>query len=155
MYSLFKTHSLKKKILKQYGHVCFCLFWSISYQSTIFLSWTSTKQRIKCLGEGHNTVTSSAVSLKLANLRCCLMLYRLSHCAPHEHVVCLFDLIFYVPVNNFQLCLDGTSTKQRIKCLAQLHNTVIPRAVNLELATLRSPVYGSTNWATALRRNML
>ena len=44
----------------------------------------------------------------------------------------------------FQSCRDGlpglTSTKQRIKCLDQGHNTVTPPAVRLGLAALRSPV---------------
>ena len=42
---------------------------------------------------------------------------------------CLFDLILYVPVNTFsvmsgQVFLGLTSTKQRIKCLAQGHKAV-------------------------------
>ena len=56
--------------------------------------------------------------------------------------VCLFDLILYVPVNIFsamseRVLLGWTSTKQRIKCLAQGHNTVPP--VRLEPATPLSP----------------
>ena len=38
----------------------------------------------------------------------------------------LFDLIIYVPVNNFSVFLCWTSTKQSIKCLVQGHNTVPP-----------------------------
>ena len=38
-----------------------------------------------------------------------------------------------------------TNTKQRIKCLAQGHNTVNPPAVRLKPATLQSPVKCSTN----------
>ena len=34
----------------------------------IFLGWTSTKQRIKYLAKGHNTVTPAAVSLELATV---------------------------------------------------------------------------------------
>ena len=42
-----------------------------------------------------------------------------------------FGLILYSPVNNFSIMpgrvfLGLTSTKQRIKCLAQGHNTVPP-----------------------------
>ena len=57
------------------------------------------------------------------------------------HVASLFGLVLYVPANNFsamlgRVFLGRTSTKQLIKCLAQRHNTVIPPAVRLELATL-------------------
>ena len=53
----------------------------------------------------------------------------------------LFMLILDVPVNSFsvmsgQVYLCCTSTKQRIKCLAQRHNTVPP--VRREPATPRS-----------------
>ena len=53
-----------------------------------------------------------------------------------ENTICkwvclrLYDLILYVPVNNLnsvmseQVFLGLTSTKQRIKCLAQGHNAV-------------------------------
>ena len=52
-----------------------------------------------------------------------------------------FCLILYVPVNNFsvmsgQVFLALTSTKQRIKCLAQGHNAVPP--VRLEPTTPQS-----------------
>ena len=52
----------------------------------------------------------------------------------------LFGLILYVPVNNFSVMLGRvfpgrTSTKQRIKCLAQGHNTARLPAVRLEPAT--------------------
>ena len=48
-----------------------------------------------------------------------------NHVIPNpDCLVCLFDLILYVPVNNFQLCRDGsTSTKQGLMCLAQGHST--------------------------------
>ena len=36
--------------------------------SPVFLGFTSIKQQIKCLAQGHNTVTPLAVTLKLANL---------------------------------------------------------------------------------------
>ena len=52
----------------------------------------------------------------------------------------------------FPVFLGWTSTKQQIKCLAQRHNTVTPPTVRLELATLQSPVYSSTIWATALHK---
>ena len=32
----------------------------------VFLGWTSTKQQIKCLAQGHNTVMPGTVSLTLA-----------------------------------------------------------------------------------------
>ena len=61
--------------------------------------------------------------------------------------VCLFDLILYVPVNNFsvmsgQVFLGCTSTKQGLLCLAQGHNAVMP--VRLETATPRPRVKRST-----------
>ena len=37
-------------------------------QFPVFLGWTSTKQQIKCLVQGHNTVTLPVVSLELATL---------------------------------------------------------------------------------------
>ena len=46
--------------------------------------------------------------------------------------------------------LGWNSTKQRIKCLAQGHNTVTLLVVRYEQATLWSPVKYYTNWATAL-----
>ena len=52
--------------------------------------------------------------------------------------IVLFVLLLYVPVSSFSVMserlpvfLGRTSTKQRIKCLAQEHNTVSP--VSLEL----------------------
>ena len=59
----------------------------------------------------------------------------------------LFDLILYVPVKSFpvmsgQVFLGLTSTKQRIKCLAQEHHTVAP--MRLLPATPRSQVKHST-----------
>ena len=45
----------------------------------VFLGRTSTTQRIKCLAQGHKTVTLPAVSLELATS---LKLYQLSHCDP-------------------------------------------------------------------------
>ena len=38
-------------------------------QFSVFLGWTSSKQCIKCLVQGHNTVNSPAVRLDLATLR--------------------------------------------------------------------------------------
>ena len=53
-----------------------------------------------------------------------------------------FVLMLYIPVNNFSVMLGQvsvfpgcTSTKQRIKCLAQGQNTVTTPALGLELAT--------------------
>ena len=57
-------------------------------------------------------------------------------------IVCKFVLLLKVSVNNFSVMLGRfsvflalTSTKLRIKCLAQGHNAVSP--VSFELATLR------------------
>ena len=54
--------------------------------------------------------------------------------------ICLFELMLYIPVNNFSVLLgyflDLTSTKQRTKCLAKGQNTVSP--VSLEPAILSS-----------------
>ena len=46
-------------------------------------------------------------------------------------MICLFDLIFYVPVNNFSVMsgrvfLGWNSTKHGLMCLAQGHNAVMP-----------------------------
>ena len=55
----------------------------------------------------------------------------------------LFVLMLYIPVNNFSVMpgkcpvfLGRTSTKQRIKCLAQEHNTMRP--VSLEPVAFQS-----------------
>ena len=53
-----------------------------------------------------------------------------------QFLVCLFGLIFYIPVNNFSVMLEWvgwTSTKRRIKCWLG-HNTATPAAVRLKLA---------------------
>ena len=62
-------------------------------------------------------------------------------------ILCLFDLILYFPVNNFSVMLGRvflgwTSTKQRLMCLAQGHNTLMP--VRLEPVTPQSLVKLST-----------
>ena len=53
-----------------------------------------------------------------------------------------FELVLYIPVNIFSvmlgLFLGLTNTKQRLKCLAQGHNTV--PLVSLEAGTPRSQV---------------
>ena len=54
----------------------------------------------------------------------------------------LFDLILYVPANNFSVMsgcvfLDLTSSKQGLMCLAQGHNAVMP--VRLQPATSLFP----------------
>ena len=43
----------------------------------VFLGWTSTKQRIKCLAQGHNTVMARTSNPKITSLT----LNQLSHCA--------------------------------------------------------------------------
>ena len=64
-----------------------------------------------------------------------------------KNIFVLFDLILYVPVNNFSVMvgrvfLGWTSTKQGLMFLTQGHNAVTP--VRLEPTTLRSPVKRST-----------
>ena len=55
-----------------------------SHVGTVFLSWTSTKQHIKCLAQWHITLTSLTVRLKTSNTWIpSLMLYQLSHCTPY------------------------------------------------------------------------
>ena len=68
----------------------------------------STKQRIKCLAQGHNIVTPSAVRLKPATLRSPEQHFDpQSNVLPTEptalHMFVLFDLILYVPINNFSV----------------------------------------------------
>ena len=65
----------------------------------------------------------------------------------YKGMLCLFDLILYVSVNNFsvmlgQVFLGLTSTKQRIKGLSQGHNKVSP--VRFEPAKPQSRVKHST-----------
>ena len=55
-------------------------FSAMSGQFPAFLGWTSTKQQITCLAEGHNTVTP--VRLTSNPSIPSLMLYQLSHCSP-------------------------------------------------------------------------
>ena len=62
------------------------------------------------------------------------------------HIIHLFVLILYFPVNNFSVMswqipifLGCTSTKRWIKCHPQGHNTVTPPGVSLMLATIWSP----------------
>ena len=67
--------------------------------------------------------------------------------------VCLFDLFLYVPVNIFSamsglVFLGWTSTKQRIKCLAQGHDAV--PLVRLRPATPQSLSQAPYHWATKL-----
>ena len=61
----------------------------------------------------------------------------------------LFDFILYIPVNNFQLCRDGSSWVEPLMCLAQGHSPVT--LLRLEPATPRSRVkHSTTDQATAL-----
>ena len=52
----------------------------------------------------------------------------------------LLFLILYVRVNNFTVMSERTSTKKRIKFLAQGNNSITPPVVRIELAILRTPV---------------
>ena len=69
----------------------------------------------------------------------CLLFYQI--CFNISDIQKLFVLILYVPVNNFSVILKRVflgraNTKQRIKYLAQGHNTATASAVRLELVTL-------------------
>ena len=57
-------------------------FTVVSGRFPVFLGWTSTKHLIKCLAQGHNTVTTDRPSI--SNLR----RYKLSHCAPAPNDFC-------------------------------------------------------------------
>ena len=86
----------------------------------VFLGWTSTKQRIKCIAQGHKIVPP---------------------------VLFLFGLILYVPSTIFQLNRDGSSWVEPLlswdKCvLLKDHNTVKP--VRLEPTASWSRVKHST-----------
>ena len=48
----------------------------------VFMGWTSTKQRIKCLAHGHNTVT--LVSLETSSPSIKSNILPLSHCTSHK-----------------------------------------------------------------------
>ena len=70
----------------------------------------------------------------------------------------LFSIFFMfnVPVNNFSVMsgwfpvfLGWTSTKQQISVFLK-DTTVTLSAISIELATLQSPVWCSSNWATAI-----
>ena len=52
----------------------------------------------------------------------------------------LYDLIIYVPDNNFSVMLERTSAKQGLICLAKGHNTVTP--VRLDPPTILSQEHG-------------
>ena len=70
-------------------------------------------------------------------------------------ITCLFDWILYVPVNNFSVMsgpvfLGWTSTKQRIKFLAQGHNSASGEARARNPSILKQAHY---HWATALLNN--
>ena len=63
--------------------VCvYALHLSQHFYSPVFLGWTSTKKGVKCLAQGHNTVSLPEVILELPTLQSSdLRLYQLSHCA--------------------------------------------------------------------------
>ena len=75
------------------------------------------------------------------------MSFSLIHLFSSQKLFCLFDLILYSPVNNFSVMsglvfLGLTGTKQRLMCLAQGSNAVMP--VRLKPATPQSRVKHST-----------
>ena len=52
-----KSTSQTKHPYTEHIHCFFyCLFWFFTFQSTVFLGWTSTKQRINCLAQENNAV---------------------------------------------------------------------------------------------------
>ena len=73
-------------------------------------------------------------------------------------IFCLFDLILYIPVNNFsvmlgRIFLGRSSTKQDFMCLAKGQNTVPP--VRFEPATLPSRVkHSTTEQLSSLQHNV-
>ena len=74
----------------------------------------------------------------------------------HAQICILFDLILYVPVNNFSVMLGWvflcwTSTKQGLICLSQGYNAVTP--VRLEPTALLSQVL--YHWATQICMKLL
>ena len=93
---------LSKPVSDFYSFVC--LRWCITSQVTIFshvgtIRWTSTKQRIKCLAQGHNTVTPLVVRLKPATLQfLSLPFYQLSLCTP-PYIKMHFRLDFIIKAN--------------------------------------------------------
>ena len=72
---VWSLYYFSKKTYK-FAHVILVLMaWATSNHSSVMLGrfpvfqgWTSTKQQIKYLAQGHNTVTPPKVSLKLATL---------------------------------------------------------------------------------------
>ena len=69
------------------------------------------------------------------------------YCKSGKSMICLFDLILYVSVNNFSVMSGGvflgwTSTKQGLMCLAQGYNAVPP--VRLKPTMPRSRVKHNT-----------
>ena len=74
-----------------------------------------------------------------------------------SYCFCLFDLLLYVSVNNFSVMLgwffqSWTSTKQRIKCLAQGHKAVAPVRPQSATPDQSQALY---QWATKLQFDTL
>ena len=60
---------------------------------SVQLGWTSTKQQVKCLAQGHNTVTGGCGSRTINPSIPSPTLYHLSHCAPHHIKIWIFQNI--------------------------------------------------------------
>ena len=57
-------------------------FLDMSVQFPVFLGWTSTKQQLKCLAQGQNTVTTVSLQTPTSNSSIpSFTLYQLRHCA--------------------------------------------------------------------------
>ena len=149
----FNIHIKQSRVFSHQGEclwnvVCFVLMLYVPVNmfsgmlGQVFLGWTSTKQRIKCLAQGHNAVPhasnlkSSTLprSRQAPNIVCIILFTCTIHEAGNQLITrqtCLFDLNLYVPVNNLSVTsgrvfLSWTSTKLGLMCLAQGHNAVTP-----------------------------
>ena len=91
-----------------------------------------------------STLTNSSFPFCLV---CYMYQFSISFIIPILSIVCLFDLILLLPINNLsvikgQVFLGRTSTKLGLMCLTHGHNAVTP--VRLDPVAPRSPVKHST-----------
>ena len=139
----------------------------MSGQFPVFLGWTNTKQRIKCL-----TVFLRDTTVSCSGTKCStssksqtsdpsipiLTLYQLRHCIPHSGVyvsICFCLFVWFDslhPINNLSVIkgwvfLGWTSTKLELMCLAQGHNTMTRARLQPAPPGSRVKHY---QWATAL-----
>ena len=77
-----------------------------------------------------------------------IFLYSSGHINMQEYF-CLFGLILYVSVNNFQSCLDGSSwvAEDKVSCSLTQHCD----SIRGETQTSNHSILRSTNWANVLR----